>query len=217
MARAANLLRTQAQQPSERRRFRRLPLEVDGRLQDAVGLEHHCRTLNLSPGDACITTPAILRVGDKIIMYLNEVGRVEADVLRADPEDRSFGLRFRVGRHKLERHVDILMGMMYPWARDADARRTPRTPGAGMADVRTASGRVIACQVVDISTVGVGLATTAPRPLLGEWVFIAGKAGRVARYFDGGFAIDLRPASDLAAIKPGAAPTPDKDPNLDWY
>lgn len=213
LARAAGFERDHAAQASERRRFRRMPVELEGRLQDADGQEHSCRTLNLSPGDARIRTTARLRIGDKIIMYLNEMGRIEADVLREIDADGTYGLRFRVGRHKLERHVDILMGLLYPWAKDDDQRRHPRAAATGTVDVRTAAGRMIACQVVDLSTVGIGLATTAQRPLLGEWVFVGGKAGRVARYFEGGFAIDLRPASELG----GLGSSQGKDPSRDWY
>lgn len=193
LARAMDMLREEQLRPAEKRRYRRMPIELSGRLQDASGGEHDCRTLNLSPGDARIATSARMLVGDKVIIYLNGLGRIEADVRRSIPELCAYGVRFNLTRHKLERHVDIIMGLLYPWARDADSRRFPREAGSGAIDVVLRDGRTITGQVVDMSLVGISVLTPEKPPLVGESVSVGGRMGRVARYFEGGFAIDLRP------------------------
>lgn len=194
LVRAAAWSRAPDASPHERRRFRRVQIEVSGRLRDPRGVEFDCRTLDVSPGDALIVTGASLSVGDDILIYLAGLGRIEADVMRALPRDAAYGVRFRITRHKLERHVETLTGLLFPWAQEADGRRFPRESGQGDVDVRLADGRQIACSVVDISVVGIGLTTKGlVRPALGEWVTVGNKYGRVARYFEGGFAIDLSP------------------------
>jgi hypothetical protein len=193
LARAMDMLREEQLRPAEKRRYRRMPIELSGRLQDANGGEFDCRTLNLSPGDARVATSARMLVGDKILLYLNGLGRIEADVRRAIPELSAYGVRFNITRHKLERHVDIIMGLLYPWARDADSRRFPREAAGGAVDVVLQSGRTITGQVVDMSLVGISVLSPEKPPLVGESVSVSGRIGRVARYFEGGFAIDLRP------------------------
>lgn len=193
LARALHVLRNEAHRFVDKRRFRRLPLELSGRLRDPQGGEYDCRTANVSPGDASIVTNAPLRIGDSIILYLNGLGRIEADVRRHCDQTASFGIRFKITRHKLDRHTDILMGLLYPWARDADSRRFPREAGSGTVDVTFPDGRIVSAHVLDISLVGVSLQCAEKPPLVGEIVTISGRTGRVARYFEGGFAIDLRP------------------------
>jgi hypothetical protein len=195
LSRALEVLREDRSRPSEKRRYRRMPLEISGRLRDANGGEFDCRTLNLSPGDARIATPAKMLVGDTILIYLNGLGRIEADVRRQIPEQSAYGVRFNITRHKLERHVDIIMGMLYPWARDEDSRRFPREASGGMVEVVLRDGRAISGRVVDISLVGISLMTPERPPTIGEFVSVSGRIGRVARYFEGGFAVDLRPTT----------------------
>ena len=195
LARAMEMLREDRSRPAEKRRYRRMPIELSGRLRDASGGEFDCRTLNLSPGDARIATPAKMLVGDQILIYLNGLGRIEADVRRSIPEQSAYGVRFNITRHKLERHVDIIMGMVYPWARDEESRRFPREAGGGQVEVVLRDGRTLNGRVVDISLVGISLLTQERLPMVGEFVSVSGRIGRVARYFDGGFAIDLRPTT----------------------
>jgi len=193
LARAMEMLREERSRPAEKRRYRRMQIALSGRLRDAQGGEHDCRTINLSPGDARIATSAQMLIGDIILLYLNGLGRIEADVRRVVPEQAAYGVRFNITRHKLERHVDIIMGMLYPWARDEDSRRFPREAGNGLTDVVLRDGRTMIGQVVDISLVGISVACREKPPLVGEFVSVGGRVGRVARYFEGGFAIDLRP------------------------
>jgi hypothetical protein len=195
LARALDILRSEQTRPAEKRRFRRFPLILAGRLRSADGGEFDCRTINVSPGDAFIATSAPLKVGDRILMYVNGLGRIEAEVRRHCGADASFGVRFLIGRHKLERHTDIIMGILYPWARDADSRRFPREAGSGTIEVVLRDGRTISGHVIDMSLVGVSILCAERPPMVGEYVSVSGRIGRVARYFEGGFAIDLRPIS----------------------
>ncbi|MEZ5962111.1 MAG: hypothetical protein R3C30_17055 [Hyphomonadaceae bacterium] len=57
VASAARRLAAAAVGIRERRRFRRMPIEVNGRLMDLPGREHDCRTVDISPGDIRIAAP----------------------------------------------------------------------------------------------------------------------------------------------------------------
>ena len=58
LATAATQLTTRRIHAAERRRFRRMPIEVSGRMLGAGGQEHDCRTADMSPGDVRITSTA---------------------------------------------------------------------------------------------------------------------------------------------------------------
>ena len=64
----------------ERRRFRRMPIEVNGRLLDPLGREHDCRTADISPGDIRIAAPILPHVGERVVIYLAGFGRVSGHV-----------------------------------------------------------------------------------------------------------------------------------------
>ncbi|HRO02371.1 MAG TPA: PilZ domain-containing protein [Terricaulis sp.] len=66
----------------ERRRFRRLPLVIGGRMLDCEGREHDCRTADISPGDARIASVTAPDVGQRVVIYLEGLGRVSGKVAR---------------------------------------------------------------------------------------------------------------------------------------
>src|SRR5574338_103614 len=66
----------------ERRRFRRMPLAVTGRLLDEAGREHDCRTADMSPGDVRIAATTLPTVGERVVIYLEGFGRVSGKVAR---------------------------------------------------------------------------------------------------------------------------------------
>ena len=59
-------MRTLRASPAERRRFRRVPLGVRGRMMDGAGVEHDCRTADISPGDLRVLSAANVRVAGSI-------------------------------------------------------------------------------------------------------------------------------------------------------
>src|SRR5262249_23218273 len=75
-AEAARTLASSNQRTRERRRFRRAPLIVAGRMLDPLGREHDCRTMDISPGDVRIAASILPEVGQKVVLYLEGFGRV---------------------------------------------------------------------------------------------------------------------------------------------
>lgn len=177
---------------ADRRRFRRVDMNLAGRLMDEAGDEFPCRSVNVSPGSAWLDSPLEPKSGAKLIIYLDEFGRMPATVCRAGASN-GFAVEFDITRHKKERLAEVLTWRINAPALNltGDQRRTTRYAKGGPAEVVLDDGSILACEVLDFSLVGVALATQSRRPDLGRWVRVGATYGKVARYFEGGFAVDF--------------------------
>jgi len=178
----------------ERRRFRRAPLVIGGRMLDASGQEHDCRTADLSPGDTRIATPVALETGQRIVLYLEGFGRLSGAVARPCGENE-FAIIFDVSPHKREKMAEALIWLMnksLPGLED-DAPRSALREGRHYTRIETEDGRAIDGEILDFSLAGMTVRSPRPAPPLGAWIRVGGVYGRVARTIDGGFAVDFAP------------------------
>src|SRR5580693_4025207 len=179
-----------AKAKAERRRFRRVRVDLAGRLfTPGDGREARCTILNLSPGGAAVTCEIVPEQGTPVVLYVDGFGRFEGTVARH--EDRSFGISFVCTPAKRERTAEQLTLFLNKSLVDESVlRRHERTHQKGFAKFTRADGQVINCEVMDISVGGVSLKSEV-RPPLGEFVLIAGMAGRVARHHEHGIGIEF--------------------------
>ncbi|TMJ59547.1 MAG: PilZ domain-containing protein [Alphaproteobacteria bacterium] len=61
----------------ERRRFQRVKIHLLGRYMLPDRREFPCQIINMSPGGLALLAPGIGNVGDRVIAYLDHIGRVE--------------------------------------------------------------------------------------------------------------------------------------------
>src|SRR5581483_3704378 len=98
---------TSRKSPAERRRFRRVRIDLPGRLFiPAIGEEAPCQIGDLSPGGAnvaCILSPAM---GTQVVLYVDGFGRFEGQVVRI--HGKGFGVRFSCTVLKRERIAEQL-------------------------------------------------------------------------------------------------------------
>ncbi|MFZ2028880.1 MAG: PilZ domain-containing protein [Vitreimonas sp.] len=193
LATAATQLTTRRIHAAERRRFRRMPIEVSGRMLGAGGQEHDCRTADMSPGDVRIVTPTPPPVGQQVVLYLDGFGRVSGRVARTCGEGE-VAVIFDFSARKREKLVEQLtlavnksLGVEEPVHRaiTSDTTRTIR--------IEHEAGDAYEGEVVDFSLAGVTIHTRRAAPPIGAWVRIGGVYGRVARWIEGGFAVDFDP------------------------
>lgn len=176
----------------ERRRFRRMPIEVNGRLLDPLGREHDCRTADISPGDIRIAAPILPAVGDRVVIYLAGFGRVSGFVARKCGEGE-VAIIFDFTAHKREKMAEQLTIAVN---RDLGIEEPPRaaiSDGSQMIKLEFETGETYEGEVVDFSLAGITIKSRRPPPLIGVWVRAGNVYGRVARLIEGGFAIDLEP------------------------
>ena len=179
-----------AKAKAERRHFRRVRLDLPGRLfTPGNGEEARCTVLDLSPGGAAIDCDIIPPEGTQVVLYVDGFGRFEGTVARRD--GHGFGIAFVCTPAKRERTAEQLTLFLNKAMSDESlVRRHERTHQKGFAKFTRADGQIINCEVMDISVGGVSLKSEV-RPPLGEFVLIAGMAGRVARHHEHGIGIEF--------------------------
>jgi hypothetical protein len=185
---------------AERRRYKRVPVALSGRLFLPVeNREAHCKVVDMSPGGARITAEIIPQQGVHVVVYIDGFGRFEGIVAR--PDDGAFGIQFNCSQHKRERVAEQLTLYLNGGNLDESSlRRHDRAPTKGLARFTRANGEIVNCEVLDLSLSGVSLATEA-RPPIGEFVLIGQMAGRVARHHETGIGIEFV-VQDKAHVAP---------------
>jgi hypothetical protein len=179
-----------AKAKAERRRFRRVRVDLTGRLfVPADSRECHCKVVDLSPGGASLECDLVLGEGTQVVLYVDGFGRLEGSVVRA--EGSNFGVHFNCTAAKRERIAEQMILLMNSKMLDeSELRRHDRTPTKGIARFTRSDGQLVACEVLDLSVSGVSLKTRL-RPPIGEFVLIGQMAGRIARHHDQGIGIEF--------------------------
>ena len=81
---------------AERRRFQRVKVHLLGRYMLPDRREFPCQVINMSPGGLAMLAPGIGDVGDRVIAYLDHIGRVEGKITRII--DNGFAMSVGAGR-----------------------------------------------------------------------------------------------------------------------
>jgi PilZ domain-containing protein len=76
------MLANRINQVSERRRYRRVRVHLVGRYMLADGTEYDCRVRDMSPGGLALMASASGQVGERVIAYIDDIGRVEGKIAR---------------------------------------------------------------------------------------------------------------------------------------
>ncbi len=175
---------------AERRRFRRVRVDLPGRLfVPSDAREARCTISDLSPGGAAIVCEIIPEAGTPVILYVDGFGRFEGNVVRRD--GYGFGIAFICTPSKRERTAEqLILFLNKTLVDDSMMRRHERSNQKGFAKYTRVDGQIVQCEVMDISVGGVSLKTDV-KPPLGEFVLIAQIAGRVARHHADGIGIEF--------------------------
>jgi hypothetical protein len=187
----------------ERRRFRRVRVDLPGRLfTPADGKEARCQIRDLSPGGAAIGCDLAPAEGAQVVLYVDGFGRFEGQVTRL--EDSGFGVLFNCTALKRERTAEQLTLFLNKSLVDETVlRRHERTNHKGFTKFTRADGQIVHCEVMDISASGVSVKTDV-RPAIGEFVLIAQMAGRIARHHEQGIGIEFVGQDKIAHPEPVA-------------
>lgn len=184
---------------AERRRFRRVRVDLPGRLFiPADSREARCTVVDLSPGGAAIACDTMLEAGTNLVLYVDGFGRFEGNVVRCD--GAGFGMAFVCTPSKRERTAEqLILFLNKSLVDDSLLRRHERASQKGHAKFTRADGQIVESEIMDMSVGGVSLRTSV-KPPIGEFVLIAQVAGRVVRHHADGIGIEFvgndRPAQD---------------------
>jgi len=174
----------------ERRRFQRVRVSLLGRYMLADRREFPCQVSNMSPGGMALIAPVSGQPGERVIAYVDHVGRLEGHIARLF--QNGFAMTISATLHKRDK-----LAAQLTWLANRQVlglpedrrhgRITPRNPAARLI---LPNGVNIAVRVVDISQSGAAIATDQ-RPEIGAPVTIGKTPGRVVRHLEDGFAIEF--------------------------
>jgi hypothetical protein len=177
----------------DRRRHRRVEWAVRVRGLTSEGEECEATTVDVCAGGLRLNLARPLALGEPLILYIDEIGRVEGVVARV-PQALGYAVEFRVNPRKRDKIADQLTWLINAerlgLTDEREAER--RIGGGGQVLASYGAGLSIACAVSDVSIFGVALKTTGPRPMIGDKVTVGERSGTCVRYIDGGFAVDFR-------------------------
>jgi len=177
---------------ADRRHHRRVPWAVRVRGLTGEGEEFTCTTVDVCAGGLRINLARPLSKGENLVLYIDDIGRVEGVVARVLNEI-GYAVQFTVPPRKRDKIGDQLTWLINKDRLGlTDEREAERRPGGGQVIAIYGKGISIACAVADVSIFGVALKTAGPRPMIGDRVQLGERAGTCVRYVEGGFAVDFR-------------------------
>jgi PilZ domain len=173
---------------AERRRFQRVPLNLQGRYMLADGQEFPCQVTNMSPGGMALMASMAGEPGERVVAYVDHIGRIEGVIARRFPN--GFALSITSTTHKRDKLAAQLTWLANRHILPEQRRHHRVTPRDPSAQIILPNGAHIDVRVIDISQSGAGIATDQ-RPEIGALVTIGKTHARVARHIEEGFAVEF--------------------------
>src|SRR5215467_11855968 len=72
-------------QSDERRRFQRVRVNLLGRYMLADRREYPCQVQDMSPGGMALVAPVAGKAGERVVAYIDHLGRLEGTIVRVVP------------------------------------------------------------------------------------------------------------------------------------
>ncbi|OEO32433.1 pilus assembly protein PilZ [Devosia insulae DS-56] len=193
--RSARPARSYAQLP----RFQRVRVSLLGRYMLTDRREFPCQVIEMSPGDAMIIAPISGIAGERVIAYIDHLGRIEGDI--TDVIDGGFKMDIVATSRKRDK-----MAAQLTWLANKDLLNLPEdrrhervVPDNRHSTVVLDDGRRYNCKIIDISLSGAAI-ELAVRPAMGTPVTLGRMRARVVRHFGDGVAVEFVSAQEMLTV-----------------
>ncbi len=175
---------------SNKRRHERIKTQLLGRYMLPDGREAKCMVIDVSLGGVALAAPELGAVGDRVVLYVDQIGRLEGNIARPLPD--GFALQLDVSTRATQRLATRLQDVVNggklapkPERRDEarvklDAEQAPK----GMTGDTP-------YQVLDLSITGADVKIQGERPPVGAIIQIGKVRGRVVRHTADGVGIQF--------------------------
>jgi len=152
--------------------------------------EFPCTVIDMSPGDVSFTCSGRPIAGERVIAYLDHIGRLEGIVLSLS--NTGFVMSITATDRKREKLAAQLtwIANKHELGLPEDRRHDRLTPRSTRSEITLDDGRRYACRIMDLSLSGAAIDIDI-RPALGTPVRLGNMRGRVVRHFMEGVAIEF--------------------------
>ena len=161
--------------------------------------EFPCQILEMSPGDATVIAPIAGQVGEKVIAYLDHIGRIEGTIMTTI--EGGFTMDIVASPRKRDK-----MAAQLTWLANKDVLDLPEdrrhervVPDNRHSTVVLDDGRRYNCKIIDISLSGAAI-ELAVRPAMGTPVTLGRMRARVVRHFQDGVAVEFASAQEMLNV-----------------
>lgn len=194
-SRSTRPARSYAQMP----RFQRVKVSLLGRYMLSDRREFPCQVLEMSPGDTVVIAPIAGGPGERVIAYIDHLGRIEGDI--TDVVDGGFKMDIVATPRKRDK-----MAAQLTWLANKDLLNLPEdrrhervVPDNRHSTVVLDDGRRYNCKIIDISLSGAAI-ELAVRPAMGTPVTLGRMRARVVRHFGDGVAVEFVSAQEMLNV-----------------
>jgi len=176
----------------ERRKHQRVKVNLLGRYMLADRREFPCQVVNMSPGGMLLVAPVVGEPGERVIAYIDHLGRLEGKIARR--VENGFAMTITATLRKRDK-----LAAQLTWLANRQILNLPEdrrhgrfVPKNPMARLTLPNGTNVACRVIDLSQSGAAISIAeALRPPVGAAVTIGKTPGRVVRHIEDGFAVEF--------------------------
>lgn len=161
--------------------------------------EYPCQVINMSPGGLAIIAPVRGEIGERVIAYIDHIGRIEGKIARKIEGGFAIALQATVRkRDKLASQLTWLANR-HILNLPEDRRHERRTPKNPITKLYLDDGSEHICRVLDLSLSGAALKTDV-RPAIGKNITAGKIRARVIRHLEDGLAIEFASIQDMANL-----------------
>jgi hypothetical protein len=172
------------------RQFQSVKVNMFGRYMLENKREFPCQIDEMSPGTAKMSGPQAGEVGERVIAYMDHVGRLEGKVLRTYPG--GFAMSINATPQKRDRLAAKItwVANRHELSLPEDRRHERVTPTTKLAEIKLEDQRTYSARIIDLSLSGAAVEMEV-RPAIGTLIWIGNMRGRVVRHFDDGVALEF--------------------------
>jgi hypothetical protein len=176
--------------PLERRRHQRVKVVLLGRYMLEDRHEYPCQTIDISPGGVAIEAAVNGAIGERVVAYFSQIGRVEGAIARHF--EKGFAIQMRLPVLKREKLADQLTWLVNRQALGLpeDRRHERIAPHFARTTLKTPDGGEHAARLIDISISGAAMNVEASPPI-GSPVIVGDTPAQIVRHFAGGVAVEF--------------------------
>ena len=169
----------------------RVVVNLNGRLMLSSNYaEFECKAVEMSQLEAVFQCTAFPVVGERIVAYVDHIGRLECAVTRH--VDHGFVCKISTTDRKREKLAAQLtwLANKHQFNLPEDRRHERVAPNNTRSELSLDDGRNYPCRIIDLSVSGAAVEIDV-RPTLGTAVRLGNMRGRVVRHFQEGVAIEF--------------------------
>jgi hypothetical protein len=144
----------------------------------------------MSPGDMYVTCQGRPRVNERVVAYIDHLGRVEGYVQTID--SRGFNMSIHATERKREKLAAQLtwLANKHELGLPEDRRHDRLMPRETQTEITLENGTQYMCRIMDLSLSGAAVDVEV-RPAIGTALRLGNMRGRVVRHFVEGVAIEF--------------------------